>query len=82
MCAAFGGVNIEIQDWLIALTKARKHWCFGLCYLYLRNVKGFKWNHKWVGRIYCELDLNLRIQPGKRLKLDPLGLFSMPDQPN
>jgi hypothetical protein len=33
---------------LIALTKARKNWGFGLCFLYLRNIKGFKWNHKRV----------------------------------
>tara|TARA_B110000908_G_scaffold121936_1_gene143012 strand:+ start:301 stop:504 length:204 start_codon:yes stop_codon:yes gene_type:complete len=24
--------NEEIEDWLIALTKARKNWGFGLCY--------------------------------------------------
>jgi putative transposase len=35
--------------------------------LYLRNVKGFKWNHKRVYRIYKELELNLRIKPRKRL---------------
>jgi len=40
---------------------------FGLCYLYLRNVKGFQWNHKRVYRIYRELELNLRIRPRKRL---------------
>jgi putative transposase len=40
--------NEEIEDWLIALTKAQKNWGFGLCYLYLRNVKGFGVNHKRV----------------------------------
>ena len=60
--------NEEIEGWLIALAKARKNWGFGLCYLYLRNVQGFKWNHKRVRRIYCELELNLRIKPRKRLK--------------
>jgi putative transposase len=35
--------NEEIEDWLVALTMARKNWGFGLCYLYLRNVKGFGW---------------------------------------
>ena len=39
-----------------------------MCFLYLRNVKGFGWNHKRVYRIYCELELNLRIRPRKRLK--------------
>ena len=42
--------NEEIVNWLIALTKARKNWGFGLCYLYLRSIQDFKWNHKWTCR--------------------------------
>ena len=38
---------------------------FGLCFLHLRNVKGFGWNHKRVYRIYRELELNMRIKPRK-----------------
>ena len=60
--------NDVIADWLIRLTTAQRNWGFGLCFLYLRNVKGFKWNHKRVYRIYCELELNLRIKPRRRLK--------------
>lgn len=48
----------------------------GLCFLYLHNVKGYRWNHKRVYRIYRELDLNLRIKPRKRIvreKVEPLG---------
>lgn len=59
--------NAEIADWLIRLTHNHRNWGFGLCYLYLRNVKGFYWNHKRVYRIYRELGLNLRIKPRKRL---------------
>lgn len=77
-----GDENEEIEDWLIALTKARKNWGFGLCYLYLRNIKGFKWNHKRVRRIYCELELNLRIKPRKRLKRERPEPLSVPDRPN
>ena len=62
--------NAQIADQLLALTKAKKMWGFGLCYLYLRNVKGFKWNHKRVYRIYRELELNMRIKPRKRLQRD------------
>ena len=43
--------NAEIADWLLRLTTANKRWGFGLCYLYLRNVKGFVWNHKRVYRV-------------------------------
>ncbi len=60
--------NEVIADLLTGLTDARKTWGFGLCFLHLRNVKGHAWNHKRVYRIYCELELNLRIKPRKRLK--------------
>lgn len=59
--------NEVVADWLLRLTHAHRTWGFGLCYLYLRNVKGFVWNHKRVYRIYRELELNLRIKPKKRL---------------
>ena len=57
------------------LTNRHRNWGFKLCFLYLRNVKGFGWNHKRVYRIYCELSLNLRVKPKKRLyreKPEPL----------
>jgi len=59
--------NQQIADWLVRLTDTHRTWGFGLCFLYLRNVKGFGWNHKRVYRIYRELELNLRIKPRKRL---------------
>ena len=69
--------NVEIADHLIRLTHNQRNWGFGLCFLYLRNVKGFTWNHKRVYRIYRELELNLRIKPRKRLireKPEPLAV--------
>ena len=69
--------NARIADWLVRLTTAYRDWGFGLCFLYLRNVKGFGWNHKRVYRIYRELELNLRIKPRKRLvreKPEPLAV--------
>lgn len=69
--------NEQIADWLLRLTDNNRSWGFGLCYLYLRNVKGLWWNHKRVYRIYRELELNLRIKPRKRLvreKPEPLSV--------
>jgi putative transposase len=43
-----GGRIEKIADLLIGLTNARKTWGFGLCFLYLRNVSGRRWNHKRV----------------------------------
>lgn len=58
--------NEEIANWLLRLTDNHRSWGFGLCFLYLRNVRGFSWNHKRVYRIYREQELNLRIKPRKR----------------
>jgi len=74
--------NIRIADWLIRLTENQRNWGFGLCFLYLRNVKGFYWNHKRVYRIYRELELNLRIKPKKRLKRDKPEPLAVPERLN
>ena len=63
----FSSENELIAQWLLRLTDNHRNWGFGLCFLYLRNVKGFGWNHKRVYRIYKMLELNLRIKPRKRL---------------
>ena len=47
--------NALIADWLIKLTDAHRDWGFGLFFAYIRNVKGFKFNHKRVYRIYWVL---------------------------
>ena len=74
--------NAEIADLLTALTDNRKRWGFGLCYAYLRNIKGHPWNKKRVYRIYCELELNLRIRPRKRLKREKPEALAVPLVPN
>ena len=50
--------NKQIEEWLIRIPSWKKRWGFGLCFDYLRNVKGKSWNHKRVYRIYCELEIN------------------------
>jgi putative transposase len=70
--------NALLADWLLRLTTTHRRWGFGLCFLYLRNVKGFGWNHKRVYRIYRELELNLRIKPKRRIKRDKPDALSVP----
>jgi putative transposase len=76
--------NAEIADWLVRLAGSDKtrRWGFGLCYLFLRNVKGFAWNHKRIRRIYCELELNQRIKPKKRLVRETPEPLAVPECPN
>lgn len=74
--------SLLIEDWLLHLTKAKRAWGFGLCFLYLRNVRGFGWNHKRVYRIYCELELNFRIRPRKRLQREKPEPLVVPEAPN
>jgi len=42
----------------------------------------FGWNHKRVYRIYCELELNLRIKPRRRLKRDKPDALAVPEEIN
>jgi len=74
--------NMLIADWLLRLTQTHKRWGFGLCFMYLRNVKGYGWNHKRVYRIYRELELNLRIKPRRRIKRDRPDELSVPTSIN
>ena len=74
--------NAVISQWLQTLTDCNRTWGFKLCFLYLRNVKGFGWNHKRVYRIYCELALNLRIKPKRRLKRDTPAALNVPAEIN
>ena len=40
--------NDVIADSLIRLTDNRCNWGFALCFLYLRNLRGYPWNHKRI----------------------------------
>ena len=76
------GENAVIADWLLRLTQTHKRWGFGLCFMYLRNTQGHGWNHKRVYRIYCELELNMRIKPKHRIHRDKPDALSVPTAPN
>ena len=80
--ARLNSENAEIADWLIRLTDNHRNWGFGLCFLYLRNLKGFGWNHKRVYRIYRELELNLRIKPRKRIVREKPEALAVPEAAN
>jgi putative transposase len=71
-----------ISDALVALSQVHIRWGFGLMYLHLRNVQGKVWNHKRVYRIYCELHLNLRIKPKRRIERDKPLPLAPPSAPN
>lgn len=70
------------MEWLIRLTTDHKRWGFGLCFLYLRNVEGFGWNHKRVYRLYRQLELQLRIKPRRRLVREKPECLAVSSQPN
>lgn len=75
--------NEMIAHHLIELTEQHTDWGFGLCFDHLRHIEQESWNHKRVYRIYCELALNLRIRPRRRLKRhapEPLKEPIRPDQ--
>lgn len=73
--------NAMIAAKLIELTttKGQNTWGFRLCYLHIRNVLGWKYNHKRIYRIYCKLGLNLRLIPNKRLDRETPQPLEVPD---
>src|SRR3546814_17638549 len=54
--AKLSSANQQIADWLLRLNLNKRNWGFGLCNLYLRNVRGFKWNQKRIDSIYREME--------------------------
>lgn len=80
--ATLASDNLKIAELLLGLTQNQCNWGFGLCFLYLRNVKGYLWNHKRVYRIYRDLELNMRIKPRKRLTREKPDVLAVPETIN
>jgi putative transposase len=59
--------DAEIRQQLQHLASTQPRWGFKKMYAYLRNQEDVPWNHKRVYRVYCEMKLNLRVKPKKRL---------------
>jgi putative transposase len=58
--------NEMIKSLLLELSAEHPHYGFETLFGLLRN-RGHVWNHKRVRRIYCDLKLNLKRKPKKRL---------------
>ena len=58
--------DTEIREQLQVLAEKKPRWGFGKMRDYLKN-QGFGWNHKRIHRVYCEMNLHIRIKPKKRL---------------
>ena len=74
--------NAEIESILLDLTENEKNWGFKLCFFHMRNVLLKPWNHKRVYRIYCELALNLRIKPNRRIDREMPEPLAVPESVN
>ena len=67
----------EIIEYLQSLAAVHKRWGFEKM-KDKAKVDGKPWNHKRIRRIYCELGLNIRVKPRKRI---PKGEAKMLIQP-
>ncbi|MCP4139164.1 MAG: transposase [Chloroflexi bacterium] len=72
----------EIQKELKHLAESHPRWGFKKMYAYLRNQQGISWNHKRVYRVYCEMKLNLRVKPKKRIPKRKATPLTQPDAAN
>ena len=71
----------KIISKLRLLAESKPRWGFGKMFNWLRR-KGYPWNHKRVYRIYCELELNIKIKPKKRLPSRNPKPLKQPRWPN
>ena len=71
----------EISVYLKALAETHKRW--GSDKMKLKaQVDKKPWNHKRIYRIYCELGLNIRVKPRKRIPKGEAKMLVQPIKPN
>ncbi len=70
-----------IEQELLALAARKPRWGFAKMADYLRNQK-HAWNHKRIYRVYCDLKLNLRVKPKKRLPTRTPQPLTQPEKAN
>lgn len=71
----------EIEIYLKELAQSHKRWGFDKMMLKAKLDKK-SWNHKRVHRIYCELGLNIRVKPRKRIPKGEAKILLQPIRPN
>jgi putative transposase len=73
--------DIEVEACLKKLADEHKRWGFDKMMMRLK-MDNKPWNHKRVYRIYCDLGLNLRIKPRKRIPKGEAKALIQPLSPN
>ncbi|PIT19033.1 hypothetical protein BGI32_00280 [Snodgrassella alvi] len=69
-----------IMSVLSAITDKHLRWSFPKCFNRIRKL-GYKWNHKRVYRVYCELKLNLRVKRKQLIPPQSPERLSVPNKP-
>jgi putative transposase len=70
-----------IEQELRTLAARKPRWGFAKMADFLKNEK-HEWNHKRIRRVYCELKLNLRVKPKKRLPTRTPQPLTQPENAN
>jgi putative transposase len=71
----------QIEQELLQLAEIHPRWGSRKMSDYLRN-QGYGWNHKRIHRVYCNLTLNLKRKPKKRLPARAAQVLTQPTQAN